>query len=301
MRSLQRSRWLTIVGLVAAGWGGAVAAQVIPYDPYAEFQESPPAVLPDGTLHWGAFFKSAALERNYRRLWSLGACRGSNKAITVPVERNRVLIDRLPESEWRGVVRDVSGVNAGGVIAFSEDVADAAQAPVFFAQLHPSGGTSLTVTGQTSAWFLAPGMGVRLRATIDERGHVAEAPSLIEVVTLPADFAPDAVRPGKRDSIVALVARARAGSLQLHVGSGRLRRVMVTTDDDTEVLVDGSDLGLVEPGDAIEVKGRLWNGAGSVGAGTVFVSRVTVRKKSPPGRAERSTDGSVATAGRQSP
>ena len=300
MRSLRGSWWPAVVGLVAWGWGGAVAAQVIPYDPYAEFQESPPAVLPDGTLHWGAFFKSATLERNYRRLWNLGACRGSNKAITVPVERNRVLIDRLPESELKGVVRHVAGGVAGGVIAFSEDITDPARAPVFFAQLHPSGGTSLSIAGPAPARFLAPGMTIRFRATVDERGHVAEAPSLIEVVTLPADFVPDAVRPGQRDTIVAHVTRVRPGSLQLHVGSGRLRRVMLAIGDDTEVTVDASDPELIEPGDAIEVKGRLWDGAGSAGAGMVFVSRVTVRKTAPPDLAEQPASGSVATAVRQS-
>jgi hypothetical protein len=296
------ARWAwrpVVVWLVAWCWGGTVVAQVIRYDPYAEFQESPPAVLPDGTLHWGTFFKSAALEQNYRRLWNLGACRGSNKAITVPVERNRVLIDRLLESEFQGVVRHVAGTGAGGVIAFSEDIADPARAPVFFAQLHPSGGTSLGVAGPTRARFLAPGMTIRFRATVDDRGHVTEAPSLIEVVTLPADYVPDAVRPGKRDTIVAQVTRVRPGLVQVHVGSGRLRRVMLTIGDDTEVTVDGTDLELVEPGDAIEVKGRLWDGAGSTGAGTVFVSRVTVRKTAPPDLVEQPASGTVATAGRQ--
>jgi hypothetical protein len=301
MRSCQGAWWPAVVGLVASWWGVLATAQVVPYDPYAEFQESPPAVLPDGTLHWGAFFKSAALERNYRRLWNLGACRGSNKAITVPVERNRVLVDRLPEAEFRGVVRHVAGVAAGGVIAFSEDVADPALAPVFFAQMHPSGATSLAVAGPASPRFLTPGMAIRFRATVDERGHVAEAPSLIEVVTMPADFAPDAIRPGQRDMIVARVVGTRAGSLQVHVGSGRLRRVILEVADDTEVMVDATDLELVEPGDAIEVKGRLWSGAGSAGAGTIFVSRVTVRKAAAAGRVHQPTTDSVATTGQQVP
>lgn len=267
-----------VVAAAMTTWCGGVAAQVAPYDPYAEFQESPPAVLPDGTLHWGTFFKSAALEQNYRRLWNLGACRGSNKAITVPVERNKVLIDRLPEQVFHGVVRHAAGTNAGGVIAFSNRDEDFGDAPVFFAQLHPSGATPVVVSGRSSPEFLASGMTVRLRATCDDRGHVAEPPSLIEIVTMPPDFVPDPVRPGRRDMIVGQIVRVRSGSLHLSVPSGRVRRVTVPVGEETAVMVDATAVELAAPGDLVEVKGRLWDGAGAPGAGTVFAGRVTVTK-----------------------
>ena len=43
----------SIFCLMACLWSVAATAQVLPFDPYAEFQEAPPPVLPDGTLHWG--------------------------------------------------------------------------------------------------------------------------------------------------------------------------------------------------------------------------------------------------------
>jgi hypothetical protein len=238
-------------------------------------------VLPDGTLHWGTFFKSQSLEQSYRRLWSLGACRGTNKAITIPVERNKVIVDRLPEAEYQGFVRQAMGGNAGGVIAFSEQAGDPASAPVFFAQLHPAGVTTVVVTGPTSVRSLTAGMTVRLRTTVDERGEAAEPAKQIEVITLPPDFEPDAVRPGQRDTIVGRILRVWPGAMLMHVAAGRVRRVTVPLGDETEVVVDASELDRIEPGDAIDVKGRLWTGEGSVGAGTIFVSKVTVTKHGP--------------------
>jgi hypothetical protein len=40
-----------------------------------------------------------------------------------------------------------------------------------------------------------------------------------------------------------------------------------------------SQIGLIEPGDAIEIKGRLWTGEGALADGTVFADQVTVTKK----------------------
>jgi hypothetical protein len=271
----------SIFCLMACLWSVAATAQVLPFDPYAEFQEAPPPVLPDGTLHWGTFFKSQSLEQSYRRLWSLGACRGTNKAITIPVERNKVIVDRLPEAEYQGFVRQAMGGNAGGVIAFSEQAGDPASAPVFFAQLHPAGVTTVVVTGPTSVRSLTAGMTVRLRTTVDERGEATEPAKQIEVITLPPDFEPDAVRPGQRDTIVGRIFRVWPGAMLMHVAAGRVRRVTVPLGDETEVVVDASELDRIEPGDAIDVKGRLWTGEGSVGAGTIFVSKVTVTKHGP--------------------
>ena len=38
-------------------------------------------------------------------------------------------------------------------------------------------------------------------------------------------------------------------------------------------------IGLIRPGDAIEIKGRLWTGEGALGDGTVFADQLTVTKK----------------------
>jgi hypothetical protein len=192
-----------------------------------------------------------------------------------------VIVDRLPEAEYQGFVRQAMGGNAGGVIAFSEQAGDPASAPVFFAQLHPAGVTTVVVTGPTSVRSLTAGMTVRLRTTVDERGEAAEPAKQIEVITLPPDFEPDAVRPGQRDTIVGRILRVWPGAMLMHVAAGRVRRVTVPLGDETEVVVDASELDRIEPGDAIDVKGRLWTGEGSVGAGTIFVSKVTVTKHGP--------------------
>ena len=80
------------------------SGQVAPYNPYADAHEALPPVAADGTIHWGTFYKSAQVQQAYERLWNLGACRGSNRAITVPVAENKLVIDRLPETEFKGIV-----------------------------------------------------------------------------------------------------------------------------------------------------------------------------------------------------
>lgn len=84
-------------------------AQPTPFNPYADSQDSLPPVAADGTLHWGPFYKSAAIQKSYERLWSLEACRGTNKKITTPVERNTMVIDNLPEESLSGRVRATTG------------------------------------------------------------------------------------------------------------------------------------------------------------------------------------------------
>jgi hypothetical protein len=254
------------------------------YNPYADAQEHMAPVAPDGTIQWGTFFKSAQLQRSYERLWNLGACRGTNRAITEPVENNKLLIDRLPEADFAGVVQAANGTRAGGVVAFAEKgAADGAEA--LFAQLHPAGVSHLTVTGTVARGDVRPGMAVRMQAVVDERGRAAEPLRAVTIVTPPADFAPEAVRPGKADPIVATVVSFRAGTLVVRVDAGRVRRLTFTLADDAVVTVDGARLDLVAAGDAIEVKGRLWSGDGSAGAGTIFASHVTVTKR-PPARPE---------------
>lgn len=254
------------------------------YNPYADAQEILAPVAPDGTIQWGTFFKSAHLQRSYERLWSLGACRGTNKAITGPVENNKLLIDRLPEGDFAGVVQAANGTLAGGVVAFADKAAGGGDA-AFFAQLHPAGVSHLTVTGTLNTDALQPGMVVRMRATVDDRGRSAEPLRAVTIVTPAADFTPDAVQPGKADTIVASVVSIRKSSLVVRVDAGRLRRLTFTLAADAVVTVDAARLDLVAAGDTIEVKGRLWSGEGSAGAGTIFASHVTVTKR-PPARPE---------------
>jgi hypothetical protein len=251
------------------------------YNPYADAQEVLPPVAPDGTLQWGTFFKSAQLQRSYERLWNLGACRGTNRAITEPVAANKLLIDRLPEAEFTGVVEGSSGGLAGGVVAFL-DKAGGGQAAPLFAQLHPAGVSHLVVTGTVSRDDLRPGMMVQLRARVDARGKGGDAIERITVVTPAPDAKPAAVRPDTVETVVGSVLSCRGKSLVVRVDAGKVRRLTLTLADDVVVTVDGACLDLVAAGDEVAVKGRLWTGEGATGAGTIFASHVTVTKRVPP-------------------
>lgn len=272
---------LFAVPLIVAGWAAVACGQVAPYNPYADAHDAPPPVAADGTLHWGTFYKSSKLQQTYERLWNLGACRGSNKAITVPVAENKLVIDRLPEAEFEGVVRGVAGQSAGGMIAFDETTSTAGQAEPLIAQLHPAGVTRLQVVGRAPASVLAPGMVVRLRAEVDRRGHGVRPVESLEIVTPPAGFVPDAIEGGRVETIVATVVSLRKHVVGLRLDAGKLRRLTVHLAADAVATIDASRLDLVSPGDAISVKGRLWTGDGAMAAGTIFVSDVTVSKRPP--------------------
>lgn len=270
------------LGLVAALAVGAcpvaAVAQNTPYNPYADSQDTLPPVAADGTLHWGTFYKSAAIQKSYERLWNLGACRGTNKAITVPVERNRLVIDNLPEASFTGTVREASGTLAGGMIAFSEGSA-AATSPVVVAQLHPAGVTRLAIGGRTSAAALKPGVTIRFRGEVDDRGRVAEPLTMLDIVSPPPHFTPDPLRPRVSETVVGTIQHVRQGAITLRVDAGKIRRVTVRLSADARVMiVDAAQLDLIAPGDRLEVTGRRWSGEGAIGAGTVFASHVVVHK-----------------------
>ncbi|MFM8893071.1 MAG: hypothetical protein ACKOTB_15900 [Planctomycetia bacterium] len=162
-------------------------------------------------------------------------------------------------------------------MAFSTDGAASDGDPVF-AQLHPAGVSRVSVSGRTTTAVLLPGMTVRVRARVDDRGRGKDEIRLIDIVTPTEDFQPDAVRPNRVETIVGTVVRATKDQIMLQVSAGRLRRITLPVADDALAVIEAADLRLITAGDAIEVKGRLWNGAGSAGSGTVFASRVTVTK-----------------------
>jgi hypothetical protein len=267
--------FLLAAALTATADPKAVFAQAAPYNPYAVTQEPPPPpVAADGTLHWGTFYKSAAIQKSYERLWNLGACRGTNRAITEPVERNKIVIDNLPEADFQGTVRGTAGTLAGGLLAFSPGPAS----DPWVATLHPAGVSQLTVTGQAPANVLKPGMTVRLRASVDAKGRGLALVDEFEIVTPPAGFTPDEVRPNRSEAIVGTVVRIRGTTLMLHVDAGRIRRLSLTLASDAMATINASQFELIAPGDTIKVTGRLWSGEGSMGAGTIFASKVTVTK-----------------------
>jgi hypothetical protein len=256
-----------------------VRGQVGPYNPYATTEDSPPPLAADGTVQWGVFYKSAQLQRAYERLWSLGACRGSNRAITVPVAENKLVIDRLPEAEFSGVVQAATGDLAGGMVAFAGDAAATAGDGTLVAQFHPAGVTKLAVRGPVSKEALAKGAIVRFRARVDETGRASDPVSAVELVVPPAGFVPDEVRPRHLETIVGTVHQVRRDALVIRVDAGRIRRVTVDVADDVVISVDGPRLDLVAAGDRIELKGRLWAGDGAMAGGTVFASDVIVTKR----------------------
>ena len=257
----------------------ALPALAQPYNPYADGHDPLPPVSADGTLHWGPFYKSASIQKTYERLWNLGACRGTNKAITVPVERNKLIIDNLPEESFTGRVRATAGSMAGGMVAFTEGGSVDPSAAVLVAQLHPAGVTHVQVAGSASSASIKPGMTVRLRVQVDGKGRTTDPVRAIDIVTPARDFKPDPVRANTRDAVVGTVVQFRNGVLQVKVEAGKIRRLTLPVADDAVVLiVDAAQVDLIAPGDEVEVTGRRWSGEGAMGAGTVFASRIVVNK-----------------------
>lgn len=275
--------WLLVA---AASLPLNASGQAVPYNPYADSQPLPP-VAPDGTIRWGMFYKSAAMQNRYERLWKMGVCRGTNKDITIPVAENKLVVDSLPEAEFSGIVRGVAGTLAGGMVAFVENPAGRPDVQPLVAQLHPAGVSRLVVTGESSAAILQPGMTVRLPAAFDSRGHAADPVSHFEIISPRHDAHPVAVAAGDPETIVGVVTHVHRGVIGLHVAAGRTRKMSVPLAADAVATIDADMLELVSAGDAIEVKGRRWSGEGSMGGGTVFVSDMLVRKAPPAAAAAR--------------
>lgn len=272
------SRVLLGALVAAITWPSIGAAQTAPYNPYADSQDSRPPLAADGTLHWGTFYKSAELQQAYQRLWNLGACRGTNKAITVPVENNRLAVDGLPETTLTGVVRGVQGRIGGGMIAFVDPTVEDPSLAVRVAVLHPAGVSRLSIRGDADATVLRTGLTVRCRATVDRQGKAIGPVETVDIVTPPAGFRPDAIRPDTPGTIIGTVTRITADSVVLRVDAGSIRRVVIPLTAGLRVSVDCAELDLASAGDTVEIKGRLWTGTGCLAGGTVFASDVTIVK-----------------------
>ena len=277
-RSAPHPQTLAIAVLLAvfAVWSQPAMAQG--YGPPAP---PPPPVNEDGSIHWGTFYKSASIQQAYERLWNLGACRGTNKRITIPVENNKMQIDSLPEAEFQGVVQAATGTVAGGLIAFTAAGGVVDGSPTLVAQLHPAGVSALHVSGPASAAMLSIGMTVRLQALVDPKGHGADQIETIEIITPSRDFEPPAVEPGSRSEIVGRIAAIRGDRLtiQLQKPVAGLRRLFLSLSEDAVVRFDAAQVEYVTPGDRIAVTGRLWTGDGSLASGTIFASDIVVTKQ----------------------
>jgi hypothetical protein len=274
-----RPLWFVACALVGLCAGTAFGQ---PYNPYAGAPDLPPPPLAtDGTIQWGTFYKSASVQQAYERLWNLGACRGTNKAITKPVQDNKMIIDRLPEAEYHGTVKAVTGSLAGGLIAYTEDDGSNPASPVYVIQLHPAGVSAVRVSGPGSPAMLVPGMSLALLATVDTKGRGREPINEVTIVTPAATFVPDAVEPDRRSRIVGRIVSLRGQTLVLHVNAGKVRRLALTLASDVDVLVDAAQTDVIAEGDSLRIVGRRWSGDGAMGAGTVFASEVAVSKNPP--------------------
>lgn len=288
-------RPLILVGF-AVLWASASHALAEPYNPYSNTPLNFAPLKADGTIHWGTFHKSADLQRLYERLWATGACRGTRKAIIDVVVNNRMQVDELPERDFKGVVQGVSGSLAGGVLAFSTgDGGSQNHDKIFIAHLHPAGVSRVAVAGRISVDDLKPGMMVRFRPVVDERGRGTTPVKAITVVTPGKGYKPEGIEPGRPDTVVGTIVSVKPPAVVIQLHAGSVRRLVCRMADDVEATVEAARIDLVAPGDEVTITGRLWTGEGAAAAGTVFASDVTVTKRSPTPPATGS--GTVAAAG----
>lgn len=247
---------------------------------YGGVEPPPPPIAEDGSIQWGTFYKSAAMQQAYERLWRLGACRGTNKRITVPVENNKMPIDPLPKAEFTGTVQAATGTVAGGMIAFVVAGDDAMQGRSLVAQLHPAGVSGLSVSGPTSVAALLPGMTVRLQALVDGSGRCLDPVETVEIVTPPDGFVAPVVVPDERGEIVGRIVSIRAGMIVVQPATmGSMRRVFLRLAPDVVVRYDAAQVEYASPGDGVRIAGRLWAGEGAMADGIVFADDVVVTKQ----------------------
>ena len=263
-----RSLLIASVVLFLGGMTAPLMAQVAPYNPYAASQEEVlPAVAADGTLHWPAFFKSAKMELAYQRLWNLGACRGTNMRIQVPVEQNKMSIDKMPEGTITG---EVTLVSAGAVMLKQTD------GKLTRLVTHPEGVSRVNVTGDVPATMLKPGMIVRFMAKVDEHGVGAEPIVVLDVISIEKAFTPAEVKADTLQTITAKVVSLKGERLQLKAGAGALRKLSFQLDENAKAHVMTREIEYTSVGDTVTAKGHIYSGAED--EHWVFASDVTVLK-----------------------
>jgi hypothetical protein len=268
---------IALAALAAGATSAAALGQGAAYSPYADSRQLAP-VAPDGTIRWGTFYKTAAIQQKYEYLWSIGACRGTAPDIVATVNANKLEVDALPETEFIGTVRGVAGGLAGGVVAFAEAGKGGQDDQPLVAQLHPAGVTRLAVSGRTSADILRPGLTVRFATTVDAKGFAREPLAALDVITPPQPMRAVAVVAKEPGTVVGTVTQVKKGTLAVRVNAGRIRTLSIPLAADAVVTIDATAPELAAAGDTIKLKGRLWTGEGAMGAGTVFASDVSIHK-----------------------
>lgn len=271
---------IVLAALAAAATSAAALGQGAAYSPYADSRQMAP-VAPDGTIRWGTFYKTPAIQQKYEYLWSIGACRGTAPDIVATVNANKLDVDALPETEFIGTVRGVAGGLAGGVVAFVEAGKGGKDDQPLVAQLHPAGVTRLAVSGRTSADILRPGLTIRFATTVDAKGYAHEPLAALDVISPPQPVRAVAVMAKEPGTVVGTVTQVKKGTLAVRVNAGRIRTLSIPLAADAVAMVDATIPELAVAGDTIKLKGRLWTGEGAMGAGTVFASDVSIHKAEP--------------------
>lgn len=249
-------------------------AQFGRYDPYAKPVDDLPPIAEDGTLHWPTYFRSAAMEARYQKLWHMGACGGTNKSITVPVEKNKLNIDTLPEVTVEGRVLKVE---TGGLLVQQAD------GQVDMVVTHPAGVSRIDVTGDVPASWLKPGLLVKLIGQVDEEGHGVEPLDSVDVISSPGDFAPPEVEPGVRRNVIAVVKSLRGNTLVVQTSSGTLRKLTFTLSDDAIAHLMTKAITFATVGDEVSATGHLYTVADRKPQRCIFASDVKVAKLQLPG------------------
>lgn len=249
--------------LAAPGWG-----QQPKYNPYAQFQKNPP-VLPDGTINWPPFFKSAATEARFQMYFKMGSCKGTNPRINNMLKDNKVEVNELSVVSLSGRAAQVSA--AGVQMKETSGITD-----TLF--VHPMGVSRISVTGKIPESTVVAGMTLRFVGQVDERGNGTEPIRSIEVITPTDKVKPPKVFGGQSQTIIGTVLKREGNRLQMVVNSAGIKRLNVMVDANTQVEVNGSSLDLLWPGDEISVKGHLYLGEGTSTGRAIFADDLIVTK-----------------------
>lgn len=87
-----------------------------------------------------------------------------------------------------------------------------------------------------------------------------------------------AIEANRLQTILGTLLSLDAKHVRLVVSAGKLHRITLPRANDFKVVVDGSSLDLVSPGDEVVVKGHIYSGKGSIEERTIFGSEISVTK-----------------------
>ncbi|HTN77161.1 MAG TPA: hypothetical protein VL096_18000 [Pirellulaceae bacterium] len=247
----------------------AAAAQVAPYNPYAEPADDPSPVTADGKPNWPSFYKSAATQAKFQAYFEMGSCVGTRKSINNMLADNKVNINKLPEADVAGL----ASRNEKGTILLQEKSGQNAMVVA-----HPAGVSKISITGPLPITALQVGMTVRFLGKIDTKAQGTEPLAAMEVVSPSADLKPQELIAGQLSTVIGTITKLHGQHMQVKLATGKLHRATFTVTPETTVTVNASDLALIFPGDEVTAKGHLYAGQGTAAKKTVFADEIVVTK-----------------------